>query len=258
MDELVVKQSAGTIEFDFDEIRTEVAKIAGNYEGLVVTEGEIKGAKSDLATLRKMKKEIDDRRKEVKAVFIKPYEDFEKKVKEIQAIIDKPIAEIDDQLKAFEAKRVEEKQAHIQELYEQHIGEYTDILPISAVRKPQWDNATYKDADIIYDISEKVQHIKSDMAVIDSLRSEIPEELKALYISSGYQLAAVVKRNSDYEEVKRLAEQKVAKEDLKAEPKAEEIPFATPDKFSFTVFSEEDSGKVIEFMEFCEIKYERR
>lgn len=256
MEELIVKQHAGEIEFDFAQIKSEVARIAENYEGLVVTESEIKGAKSDLATLRKMKKEIDDRRKEVKAVFMKPYEDFEKKVKEIQSIIDKPILEIDDQLKAFEAKRVEEKQSHIRELYEQHIGEYAEILPLNVVRKPQWDNATYKDADIIYDISEKVQQIKSDLAVIDSLKSEIQEELKALYVSSGYQLAAVVKRNTDYVEVKRLAEQKIA-ETPKEEPK-EEIPFAQPDTFAFTVFNAEDAGKVIEYMEFCEIRYERR
>lgn len=253
METLIVKQQAGEIEFDFAEIKSEVARIAGNYEGLVVTEGEIKGAKADLATLRKMKKEIDERRKEVKAVFMKPYEDFESKVKELQAIIDKPISEIDEQLKNFENKRIEEKQSHIQELYEQHIGEYAEILPLSVVRKPQWDNATYKDADIIYDISERVQQVKSDFAVIDSLKSEIPEELKALYVSSGYQLATVVKRNSDYTEVKKLAEQNVAKE-----PKAEEIPFATPDTFNFTVFSAEDAGKVIEYMEFCEIRYERR
>lgn len=286
MDELIVKQSAGTIEFNFDEIRTQVTELTASYEALVVTEDSIKGAKKDLADLRKMKKEVDDRRKEVKSVFMKPYEEFETKVKEIQAIIEKPISIIDTQLKDFEAKRVAEKQAHIVELYEANIEDLKDILPLEKVRKPQWDNATYKDSDIIYDISEKKQHIKSDFMVIESLKSDIEAELKDVYIRSGFDLSVAVKKNSDYQDAKKLAEERLKQEEerkrqaeeqkrledaLKAqkeqleqeakeapveEVKAEDIPFAMPDKATFTVYGE-DIDKVVGFLEFSEIRYER-
>lgn len=256
MEELIVSQIEGTIDGNFDTLKTQVLEVAEKYKGLVVTEDTIAGAKKDRAELNKLKTKIDTVRKEAKNEFMKPYQTFETKVKELIAIVEEPMNAIDVQLKDFEDKRKADKQIHIQELYDTHIGIYKDYIPLEVVRKPQWDNATYKDADIIYDISEKVQQIKSDLAVIDSLKSEIPEELKAMYVSSGYQLAAVVKRNSDYVEVKRLAEQKIA-ETPKEEPK-EEIPFAQPDTFAFTVFNAEDAGKVIEYMEFCEIRYERR
>ncbi len=286
MDELIVKQSAGTIEFNFDEIKEQVTELTASYEALVVTEDSIKGAKKDLADLRKMKKEVDDRRKEVKAVFMKPYEEFETKVKEIQAIIEKPISLIDTQLKDFEAKRIAEKQAHIVELYEANIEDLKDILPLEKVRKPQWDNATYKDSDIIYDISEKKQHIKSDLMVIESLKSEIEAELKEAYVRSNFDLSVAVKKNSDYQDAKKLAEerlkaeeerkrkeeeekrlqealqaqkealQKEAEEKVTEEVKVEDVSVAAPDKATFTVYGE-DISKVVDFLEFSEIRYER-
>lgn len=54
------------IEFNFEELKSEISERLTYYKNLVVTEDKIKEAKSDKATLNKLIKAIDERRKEIK------------------------------------------------------------------------------------------------------------------------------------------------------------------------------------------------
>ena len=81
------------------------------------------------------------------------------------------------------------------ELYEETIGEYAEYLPFDSVFDPKWLNATAKDKDIEYDISEKKTRVISDINVIKSLKSEIENELLEIYKSKGNTLAAAIERN---------------------------------------------------------------
>ena len=100
-------------------------------------------AKGDLADLRKLRKAVNDRKVEVKKEYMKPYEVFEDKVKELIGVIDKPIALIDGQVKEFEAKRVEEKKAEIQNLYNELVEEELhDYIPLEKIYGEKWTNAS--------------------------------------------------------------------------------------------------------------------
>ena len=97
------------IEFNFEELKSEISERLTYYKNLVVTEDKIKEAKSDKATLNKLIKAIDERRKEIKKQMLAPYADLESKCKEITALIQAPVIAIDTQLKAFDDKRIEDK-----------------------------------------------------------------------------------------------------------------------------------------------------
>ena len=213
MEELnvVVNQTNGEITCNFEEIKEALQIKMSAYSGLEIAEDGIKDAKSDLATLRKIRKAFDDRRKEVKRDFMRPYEAFEAQAKGLLALIDEPIYLIDSQLKAFEEKRVAEKKEHLHELYEQNIGDLAEFLPYDRVAKDKWSNATYSDKDIIADISECRVEVKSDLSAIEALNSEIKDEVIAVYKRTG-SLAEAVKKNSDYLAAKQLAEQKIREE----------------------------------------------
>lgn len=268
--EVKVTQNPGSIDFNFQEIKEALAVQMTAYTSLEITEDKQKEAKSDLATLRKIRKAVDDQRKNVKKDFMRPYTEFEESVKDLLAVIDEPIYMIDGKLKEFEAKRVAEKQKHLNDLYEQHIGEYKDYLPYSVVANDKWTNATYSDRDIIYDISEAVTKVKADINAIKALRSEIEFECLQAYKNAGNNLAAAITKNSDYISAKEKAEQKVREEqEHKAELERQkeqpsnpveqpvvEKPFVEEPTFTFRVTGIEQITLVKKYLDFAEIKYE--
>ena len=226
MEELQVRveQSPGVIKCNFAELKEALQVQMTAYTSLEITEDGIKEAKADLATLRKIRKAVDDQRKAVKNEFTAPLTEFENNVKDLLSVIDEPISMIDGKLKEFDAKRIEEKQAHLKELYEANIGEYAEYLPYEAVATSKWNNATYADKDIIYDISEVVTKVRSDIEVIKSLGSEIEEECLSAYKKAGNDLKAAIQKNNDYNSAKKLAEEKIKEESSNATEVKEEKP----------------------------------
>lgn len=284
MNDFELQITQGAIKTNLDDLKKELAEIADRYKDLIIKEKDIKPAKADLANLRKIKKSVDDRRKEIKAEWNKPYEAFEKEVKEAIAIIDEPIEQIDSKLKEFEAQRKNEKELHCRELFEENIGELTDFLKFSDVFRDTWLNKSVEDTEIISDISGERLKVKNDLEAIRALGSEIEDTLIEVYKSSGRVLATAIQKNSDYLQTKALAEKKAeedaqakieaerrAKEEAEqkaaeatkraeeAEKKAEE-PFNEEPKKDYAVFTvrvknEKQAQQVRQFCEFSDIQY---
>lgn len=265
MEELRVIQKNGSIECNFSEIKADLQNMMSAYTSLEITEEGTKEAKSDLATLRKIRKAVDDKRKDVKKSFMLPYTEFENEVKDLLSVIDEPINMIDGKLKEFEVQRVAAKKEHLMQLYKENIGELEEYLPYPSVENPKWTNATYSDKDIIFDISQAKTKVKSDLDGIAALNSEIHEELLKVYKASGNMLSAAIVKNSDYLQAKAAAEKKIreevkeeVREELKEEPKQILVDTETgeiiPD-FTFRVSGNENIQKVKDFLDFSEILY---
>lgn len=222
--EIQVMQEAGVINSNFDELKQQLEKELAPYKNLTVSEDEIKLAKDDLAYLRKQRTEIESRRKEVKKAYSEPLVAFETSCKELTGIFDDAIKNISDQLDLFEQDRIARKRERISKLYEEQVGELLEFLPIEENYNTKWDNKSYSDNDIAFDISALKQKVMSDIEVIRSLSSEIEEDCLAAYKKAGNDLKAAIQKNNDYNAAKKLAEEKVKAE---AEKKIEEAP-ATP------------------------------
>ena len=122
-----------TIDFNFEELKGQLAESLALYTGLVVTEDGIKGAKEDRAKLNKLREALENKRKEVKRECMAPYTDFEAKVKELVGLIDQPIAAIDAQLKEYEEKILGAEERML--VIEQRI--YSEIVAYVARTLPQ-------------------------------------------------------------------------------------------------------------------------
>ena len=92
------------IGWNKDEIKKAVISITEQYKGLAYTEEQLQEAKKDRAMLNAMKKDISDRRIQVKKALLEPYDVFESEVKEVVALIDEPIEMIGIQMEAYEEK----------------------------------------------------------------------------------------------------------------------------------------------------------
>ena len=244
------------IKANFDDVQNALKKELEVYEATVVTLETKKEAKDDLASLRKLRKNIDDRRKEIKKEHMKPYNEFEDNVKKLIATIDVPINAINEQLGSLEDQRKQEKEQKCRELYEECVEEeFKEYLPYDEVARKQWLNATYSEKDIRFDISEELTNVKQHISLIKALTSPIEDKLLNIYKDSGDPEKSI-KAHQDYIEYEKRAREVVA-----AESKAvEEANFAETepdtDKATFIVYGE-DIEKVEQFLSFAGIKYRR-
>lgn len=107
MDELKIltRQEPGIAElYNFDEIKAYLDQRLEVYRNLVYSEDGLKSAKADKAALNKLKRALDTRRKEIKAIYMEPYLRIEAQIKELTAMIDEPLQAIDGFVKGMEAE----------------------------------------------------------------------------------------------------------------------------------------------------------
>lgn len=178
MENLMITQTSGEIKYDFEAAKAVILARLDEHRGVVYTEDSKASAKKELANLRKEKSEFSDRVKEARAEYMRPYNEFEKKAKELIALYDEPIKLIDGQIKEFEEKRKREKRELISTIYDDIVGDTSDIIPLEKIYNPKWENATYKEKDIRGDITEAAISARNAVSTIKAMQS--PDESEAL------------------------------------------------------------------------------
>lgn len=208
-----------TIDFNFEELKGQLAERLKLYRGLVVTEDGIRGAREDRAKLNKLREALETKRKEVKKKCMAPYTDFEAKVKELVGLIDQPIAAIDAQLKEYEEKRRAEKRAAVKEIYDNTIGTLYPLLPFEKVWQDTWYNTGMSMKKIRDAIIEAEAKAASDLEVLATVESEFAEAVKLKYLETLNLSAALAERARLQAQAARLREY----EEQQARAKAEAV-----------------------------------
>ena len=158
------------VEWNFVEVKQWVQDGLKAYEGRVYTEDTIAQAKKDRATLNKLAEAIDTKRKEMKAKYLEPYEQFDRDTKELKAMIKDQSAEIDAQVKTYEKFKKDEKQEKIKaELYVPMIGKLAELVPYEKLHDPKWLNVSTSMSTISTELGGKIDRIISGLDIIDQL-----------------------------------------------------------------------------------------
>lgn len=215
------------ISYDFSDIKSMLETKLADYENVVFTEDTKKDAKACVAELRKEKKEFQDRVKELKKEYMKPFDEFFAKTVEISDMYDVPICRITEQIEDFEQKRIEEKRKRCREIYDKYIDGYADKLPYEKVANPKWDNATYTEKMIKDDIFNAIGGYTTAFDVVTSMTIEFAEDAMKLYLNT-FDIQRVVSWVKDKEETKR-AVLKTAYEDVRAQAQKDAIEDLIPD-----------------------------
>lgn len=221
-----VEQKNGVIGFNFEEIKEKLNSELEIYKNMIFTEESKTEAKKTIASLRKLKKSVNDKKLEVKKSFMIPYTNFEAQVKELDNLIDEPINFINNQVEEFERKRVEEKKALISEIYAEIMAEHEEAsgyLPLQRIYDSKLENATTTKKAITETITERVDHVEKDLGIIRSMGSEFEDkgiekykatlELSdAIEVMNQYQKQKEEILRRQEEEAKRKAEEEARKE----------------------------------------------
>lgn len=138
--ELVSRQQPGRIAIDnLEEMKAALSGVLARYEHVVYTEAMLADAKADKKELTRLRKDIDDRRKEIKKAYLEPYNQFEGQIKELLAMIDGPLDAIKEFVSGMEEKEKEEKRGEIEAYFMQHSA------PLGDLARQVWDSPAFFD-----------------------------------------------------------------------------------------------------------------
>lgn len=203
------------IAFNNEELKNQLKPQLEKYKNVVYTEEQISEAKSDRATLNKLKNAIEDERKRVKKVYLEPYNNFENQVKEIVGLVDETSNVIDSQIRSFEDTKKQNKKLQIFEFWNENIGDLCKLVDFDKIFNEQWLNVTYSDKKWKEDITNFIIKVNQDLAVITSLKFKDEQQLKVYYFNC-FDLALTLQEKTRLEDMEnKLAElsQKRAVED---------------------------------------------
>ena len=205
------------IQWNYAEVKAWIEDGLARYKGVVYDETQIAEAKKDRANLNKLVQALDAKRKEMKAMYLAPYEEFEAQAKELIAMVKEQAAAIDTQVKAYDDRRREEKLEKIKaELYAPMIDGLGDLVPYEKLHEPRWLNVTCSVSTIGTEMAQKIERIVAGLEAIDKLDLDdaLTEQAKTTFLKD-FDLAAAIKQTE------RILQQRAALERLKADAEAQ-------------------------------------
>lgn len=179
----MITQHDGIIEENFTEAKAYLASQLEAYKSVVFTEDTKKDAKDTVAQLRKDKKALQDKIKDVKKEYMKPFDDFMVKANELMLLYDEPIVYINAQIEDFEQKRREEKREQIQDIYHELVpeAEWQTVIPLAKIANPKWENATATVKSIKEEIMQSKENAKTAYTAIKAMASDKEAEALEMY-----------------------------------------------------------------------------
>ena len=189
MMELKIEQPTKFIEaikFNFEELKGQLKESLGKYQNLTFTEEQIRLAKTDRATLNKLKEAIETKRKEIKAKCLRPYEEFEIKIKELVKLIDEPINNIDSQIKKVEEEKKNQKVLEITKIFDKYAVEnnINELITCQRIFNQKWLNTSYKLSNIEQEIKDTTKDIAESIKVINDTQTDFKQQILDKYLQT--------------------------------------------------------------------------
>ena len=155
------------IDWNYEELKTGLKKATEEYKGLVYTDANIKDAKKDVASLRKLKDVLNSERIRLQKEYLAPFAEFKKQVDELIALIDEPLAAIDTQVKEYNNMKAKEKAEAIDALVKEKA--FPEGYNLGPIYNPKWVNATYSLKKISEELDAAKAKILDDILTIEGL-----------------------------------------------------------------------------------------
>lgn len=214
------------IEWNYEELKTEVVAAADSYAVSVYTDDTIKQAKADRAKLNKFVDALKGKRTEIRKKLLEPDGPFGQEVQDVISIVQRAIDNIDSQVKDYERRQREEKTAKVRDFYDSNIHEdIITYLPFERVMKPEYALASTTMKSIKEEILSLIQRVDEGLAILNEVDSPYAGEMKEVFLRTYDIGAAMAERNRlEAAEQKRqeyVAEQARIKAERDARIKAE-------------------------------------
>lgn len=214
--ELEVKiEGVQKITDNMSEVKEYALETKKYYENLVFTDEQIKEAKDERANINKAVKKVADYRKDIVDKFNKPLEEFVRNAKETESILKEASNSIDVQVKKYEEEEKQKKKSECEELFNQIIGDLSELITFEKTFDNKWLNKTTKMSEVEQDIKNVIEKVNMGLQAIKELNSEFETELINTFLQD-YDLSKAIMKNTQLKAQKeKLAKTEVAKEETK-------------------------------------------
>ena len=209
------------IDWNYDELKKEIAAAIESYANSVYTDDMIKKAKEDRAKLNKVSDALKKERTRIRKKLLEPDEQFGKEVQEITGMIQKAASNIDDQIKGYEERLREEKTAKVREFYEDNIHDIGKNLQYEREMQPRNAHASKSKKTKKEELLALIQRVDEGLAVLNEVDSPYAGDMKKIFLETYDIGAAMAKRNQleAEEQNRRLYQEEMARR--KAEQEAQ-------------------------------------
>lgn len=263
-------QPLPAVQWNYEEVKAWLSDGLKRYDGIVYNEKQITQAKKDRANLNKLADAIDAKRKEMKAVYLQPYSEFEAQAKELTAMVKSYSDAIGAQIKAFDDFRKQQKREEIKKLFKQIFGNLATLVPFERIENPKWLNVTTSMNDISDEIAGFAMRIETGLAAIDKMNApaEIADHIKAAFLKK-FDLAEAIAEKERFEkqreELALLSADRVVKSEPISvpapNPEPPQIEAEQPEPFRTVIFkveaTDEQLAALKAFLKTNNIKYGR-
>lgn len=239
-------QQLPPVEWNYDAVKAWLEQGLEAYKGRIYTEQTVTEAKKDRANLNKLAEAIDSKLRDVKAMYLRPVEEFEVQAKELAGMVKAQSAEIDAQVKAFEQLRKDEKLEKIKaEIYAPMIGKLAGLVPYERLHNPKWLNVTTHMNTVAEELSRQVEKITAGFAAIEALGLDevLTAQVNDVFLRSFDLAAAIAEKErliKQREEFDRFVEAHCTP---KEKPPQEAVLEETPETPAPTSTSEETTSE---------------
>lgn len=157
---------------NFEDIKLELNNILSTID--------LEDFENEKAKLNKLKKSIEDKRKEVKKEIMSIYDtDFEPQAKELVSLIDNTIGILNKRVEAKKEAYEREKRVIVEEIWQELDFKLIDL---DKIFNSKWLNKTYTERQVQDDMISLITKIKEDLIVLESLEDK--DTLKARYLTN--------------------------------------------------------------------------
>lgn len=222
-----------TIEENIEKVKDFAINLQDYYSKLVFNKEDIKLAKEEKSNVNKLKKKIDDVRKDITKEFNKPLEVFIDTAKETVSILDDTYNMINNQVIKYETEDKEKTKEKLVALFNEYI-EYHHLealyIPFEACNINITLSASMKSLENA--VISFVERIATDVKVI-GLETNYRDDILHEYLNNGYNFAdAKMNVLNRVIEIDRIKEQndklvELQKEEEKIVAKVDEILMPT-------------------------------
>lgn len=237
MEDLLTNVTCGEITSTLDTLDAYVEAKLTEYKGIVLTDETMKQGKEDRAYLNKQAKFLNDKKIEVKNIYMRPYVDFETKLVAIKSKIESVSRDIDVQIKDYEQRQANIKLEECRKAWSEISA---DIVPYESIANPKWQNASTSLKSIREEMEAKLTDINQGLSLIDL--QDFPEAIKEDVVKRFKSTMNVMTAIESGKATQKLMEEQKAREEakrLEAEVKPVEVaPVVTPKVSPFSEFEE--------------------
>ena len=172
--------------WDFTQLRTELQRGLDYYAKIVYTDDSIRDAKKDRALLNKVKKAIEDARKDYRNKCLEPYKLVEPQLKELVDMVEEQRLLIDSTVKDYETRQKDIKEQAVRDYYNKKsmiLGALADRL-YPKLLDPKWLNANTTRLKYQEGVQLAISGAHRDLKAIKEMNSMFTDFLVDVYVDT--------------------------------------------------------------------------